>query len=87
MSAHVFRPSHYARFIIEPVTFINANGIGFNRGNSIKYLCRAGHKDATAEIDDLKKARRYIDIEIETLERQARIDAGEDPSDVWKTIL
>lgn len=37
----------------------------FNRGNVIKYVWRAGLKGD--EIEDLKKARDYIDYEIERL--------------------
>lgn len=39
----------------------------FNVGNAIKYLWRAGLKDAA--IQDLKKARWYIDREIQRLEK------------------
>lgn len=40
----------------------------FCRGNAIKYLWRAGNKDPTKEIEDLKKARWYLDREIARLE-------------------
>lgn len=41
---------------------------GFNIGNAIKYLWRAGRKgDATKEIEDLRKARWYIADEIKRL--------------------
>ena len=39
----------------------------FNLGNVIKYVWRAGRKDDA--LDDLKKARWYIDREIQRLER------------------
>ena len=80
----VFRPPHYARFVIEPVTFINANRLGFNVGNVVKYVCR---HDAKGGLEDLLKARRYIDIQIECLTRAERIAAGEDPAAVWGAIL
>lgn len=38
----------------------------FNRGNAIKYIWRASEKGN--EIEDLKKARWYIDDEIKCLE-------------------
>lgn len=41
--------------------------MNFCVGNAIKYLWRAGKKGATVE--DLKKARWYIDREIQRLER------------------
>lgn len=81
---NVHQPNHYARFVIEPITFINANGIGYNIGNVIKYVCRY---DAKNGLEDLKKARRYIDIQIETMERQERVKTGENPQDVWKVTI
>ncbi len=41
----------------------------FNIGNSIKYLWRAGIKDDTKQIEDLKKAIWYITDEINRLEQ------------------
>lgn len=38
--------------------------MNFNRGNAIKYIWRAGEKQPDAEIEDLEKARWYIDREI-----------------------
>lgn len=40
----------------------------FNVGNAIKYLWRAGLKDDQKHVEDLKKARFYIDDEIRRLE-------------------
>lgn len=37
----------------------------FNVGNAIKYLWRAGLKDAAPQLQDLEKARWYIDREIQ----------------------
>jgi hypothetical protein len=57
---------HYKRKAIEPWDYIEANGIGFLDGNAIKYLTRWRDKNG---IEDLKKARHYIDklIEVETV--------------------
>ncbi len=56
---------HYKKKVIEPWDFIEANGIGFLDGNAIKYLTRWKDKNG---IEDLKKARHYIDklIEVES---------------------
>jgi hypothetical protein len=40
----------------------------FNLGNAIKYLWRSGHKDSV--IQDLEKARWYIDREIMRLTKE-----------------
>lgn len=54
--------SHYKKCKIQPVEFIEANGIGFLEGNVIKYLVR--HKDKGGK-QDLLKARHYIDLLIQ----------------------
>ena len=38
----VNEPQHYARWKIEPITYIMQNGFEFWRGNIIKYASRAG---------------------------------------------
>lgn len=62
----VNRPEHYTRGGIECIDVIEALGLGYHLGNAMKYLWRAGHKaDA---LEDLKKARWYLDREIERRE-------------------
>jgi hypothetical protein len=80
----VVHPAHYARFTIEPCTFIAANGLPFDVGNVIKYITRF---DAKGGREDVLKARRFCDMVLERLDREARIAAGEDPATVWKDIL
>lgn len=41
---------------------------GFTLGNAIKYVSRAGKKDPTKTVEDLKKARWYLDYEITRLD-------------------
>jgi hypothetical protein len=41
--------------------------LNFCRGNAVKYIARAGRKDRASEIEDLLKARWYINREIERL--------------------
>ena len=61
-------PSWYCRGgNIETIDFIEANKLSFTRGNAVKYITRAGHKDPAQEITDLRKARFYIDWEINRL--------------------
>jgi hypothetical protein len=47
---------------IQPVEFIQKNGLGFCEGNVIKYVCRHKKKNG---LQDLLKARHYIDLLIE----------------------
>ena len=67
MSA-VEHPAHYggADNPYEAIKVIEAWGLGFCLGNTIKYIARAGKKDAT--IQELKKARWYLDREIANME-------------------
>lgn len=53
---------HYKNLVIQPFEFIERNGIGFAAGNIIKYVCRYKTKNG---IEDLKKARHYIDLLID----------------------
>jgi hypothetical protein len=64
-------PKHYKRGGIEAIDVIEAWSLNFNVGNVIKYSCRAGYKDRTAVLEDLRKARFYITREINRLEKQA----------------
>lgn len=59
------RQTHYKNTSIQIWDFIIANNIGYMEGNAIKYLARWRDKGG---IEDLKKARHYIDklIEVET---------------------
>ena len=52
--------------------------LGFNKGNVIKYLCRAGKKDD--ELQDLYKAKDYIEREIAFV-REIRNKEAEDIKD------
>jgi hypothetical protein len=53
---------HYAKYAIQPLEFIVKNKIGFLEGNVIKYVVRWKDK---AGLEDLKKARHYLDMLIE----------------------
>ena len=41
---------------------------GFNEGNVIKYVWRAGRKGGESKLDDLRKAKWYLDNLIKELE-------------------
>ena len=60
-----FSPPHYQRGKIEVWDFIADQELDYFTGNVIKYLCRAGHKDRETELDDLQKAKVYIEKRIE----------------------
>ena len=58
-------PKHYNMGKYEPIDVIEDWELGFNLGNTLKYINRAGHKDKDKVIEDLKKARWYLDREID----------------------
>lgn len=70
MSDSVNHPSHYDS-VVNGIECIDVTEqFNFNRGNAIKYIWRAGHKDKSKEIEDLRKAAWYINREIERLSRE-----------------
>jgi hypothetical protein len=72
-------PSHYARWSIEPITYIMRNGMEFWRGNLIKYSSRAGFKiydgktQEESEITDLEKVKRYCDMRINQIKGEVEL--------------
>lgn len=62
-------PTHYAFSNIEVIDAIEAWELGFHLGNVVKYVARAGRKGSSLE--DLKKARWYLDREIARSETKA----------------
>ena len=68
----VNHPSHYggASNVYEAIKVIDAWELGFSLGNTVKYISRAGKKDPEKEIEDLKKAKFYLDHHIKTLENK-----------------
>lgn len=60
----VNHPAHYNVGKFEVIDVIHDWKLGFNLGNAVKYVARAGHKDPSKTIQDLKKAIWYIEDEI-----------------------
>ena len=69
MPEAVNHPAHYggADNPYEAIKVIEAWGLGFCLGNTVKYISRAGKKGDVLE--DLKKARWYLDREIQRREK------------------
>lgn len=64
---------HYRRQTIQCWDYIVANGIGFLEGNVIKYVSR--HKTKNG-LQDLEKARHYLDKLIEVTKAESGNDSG-----------
>ena len=63
----VDHPDHYNKQGIEVIDIIEAYNLSFTLGNSLKYLLRCQYKGN--KLEDLKKARWYLDREINNLEK------------------
>jgi hypothetical protein len=70
ISDPVHHPSHYRAYYPGGPECIDVTGaMGFNVGNAVKYLWRAGRKTPDA-IEDLRKALVYVQFEIDRLNRE-----------------
>ena len=61
----VNQPPHYTKGGIETIDFIEAKELNYNLGNVVKYVTRSGLKGT--RIEDLKKAKWYLEREIDAL--------------------
>ena len=55
--------NHYSKLAIQPVEYINANGLSYLAGNVVKYISRYNHKGKP--LQDLQKAKHYVEMLIE----------------------
>ena len=62
--------NHYKDMKIQVVEFCYANQIPYMEGNIIKYCCRWRKKGG---LDDLKKAKHYIELLIEMEEKSVLV--------------
>lgn len=68
----VNHPTHYGgeNNIYEAIKVIDAWDLGFSLGNTVKYISRAGKKNSDKELEDLKKAKWYLEHHIKNLENR-----------------
>lgn len=74
MSNTIEHPKHYGgeNDPYEAIKVIEAWGLGFHLGNVIKYLSRAGKKSRQTLLEDLRKAKWYLERYIDNLEEELR---------------
>lgn len=65
----VNHPEHYNKGKIEVIDYIEDQDMNFNLGNAIKYISRAGLKNKSTTVEDLEKAKWYIQREIDRLNK------------------
>jgi hypothetical protein len=72
-------PAHYTRFpgieVIQLTEHLN-----YCRGNAVKYIARAGEKDPTKELEDLRKAAWYINREVSRLQANEDLASADGPN-------
>ena len=74
----VTSPSYYGDYVVKPIDFIVNNNIPFAEGNIIKYVVRWKQKNG---VEDLKKAKVYLDKLIELGEQNLDKEGNsDDPS-------
>lgn len=69
-------PSYYQQNGIQTIDVIEAWGLGFCLGNCVKYISRCGKKDSERTIEDLEKARWYLDRHIANLKKSKGVLDG-----------
>ena len=60
----VNKPPHYTDGGVDTLKFIEAKDLNFRLGNVVKYVSRCGKKMGVNPVEDLEKARFYLDREI-----------------------
>ena len=76
----VNRPRHYTSHPSGVECIQITEHLNFCLGNAVKYIWRAGEKDGSDDVEDLEKAKWYVDREI-ARRRQARGSRGEHEAD------
>lgn len=92
MHDNVNHPKHYTGFSNGSEVIDITENCTFNTGNAIKYAARAGRTDGNVKgniLEDLNKAKWYIEREIERLETGTSTKAEEDNRDLtgWLDYL
>lgn len=66
----VIIPSYYNKANMSVIDIIDEYELNFNKGNIIKYVLRSGKKSKDTEVQDLQKAIRYCQMEIERIQKR-----------------
>ena len=66
----VNHPDYYTTGGLEAIDVIHSWNLGFDLGNAVKYISRAGKKNPDKYLEDLEKARWYISSEIERYKKE-----------------
>jgi hypothetical protein len=71
--SEIHSPNHYTKDRkYEPWDVIADWGLNFDLGNVVKYVSRAGRKEDESLLDDLLKAKEYLEHQISRLRGEAQ---------------
>lgn len=71
-----YSPNHYKKGSIQVWDFITDQQLDYLLGNVCKYICRCGSKPHESELDDLLKAKAYLEKRIEQASQQPEASAA-----------
>lgn len=82
VESKIEHPAHYGgeNNIYEAIKVIEAYDLNFCLGNVIKYILRSGKKPTEPILDDLNKAKWYLDREIARLEQDLDVRVSFHPT-------
>jgi hypothetical protein len=66
-------PSHYCKGGYELGPMLYVWGLSHRRASAVEYIMRAGDKKASDEVEDLRKAIRNLQMEIEYMEKYGKV--------------
>ncbi len=69
-------PSHYTMGSIEVIDYIEDQKFPYHLGNAVKYISRAGKKDPSKTVEDLRKAIWYLNRYIDVLDHSQQREGG-----------
>ena len=81
----VFHPNHYNQGNIEVIDVIEGLGLGFHEGTIVKYVARARYKNNM--IQDLEKARWYLNRLIAVTKREVGLPLTEEEVKLFRTYV
>lgn len=67
---HTILPNYYRNGNVDVIEIANRFSMNFNLSNVLKYIVRAGKKHPEKHLEDLTKAKEYLEREIEYIKLQ-----------------
>ena len=64
------KPDYYRNGNFDVIDVTNKFKMNFNLGNVLKYIVRAGNKNPEKHLEDLSKAKEYLEREIKYIKEK-----------------